>query len=104
MLSKHIGLPWCLSSKESACKAGDRGDTGSISWWGRSPGGKHGIPLWYSCQQNPMDRGAWQAIVHEVAKRRIQLKGLSTHTIYIFIFPFLNIPNTKFFHNGFVDT
>ena len=104
MLSKHIGLPWCFSSKESACKAGDRGDTGSITWWGRSPGGRRGIPLCYSCQQNPMDSGAWQAIVHEVAKSRIQLKGLSMHTIYIFIFPFLNILNTKFFHNGFVDT
>ena len=58
MCNKHMGLPWCLSSKESACKAGDRGDTGSIAWWGRSPGGRHGIPLQYSCQQNPMDRRA----------------------------------------------
>ena len=34
----------------------------------RSPGGGHGNPLQYSCQENPMDRGAWQAIVHVVTK------------------------------------
>ena len=35
---------------------------------GRSPGGGHGDPLQYSCLENPMDRGAWQTIVHRVAK------------------------------------
>ena len=35
---------------------------------GRSPGGGHGNPLQYSCLENPMDREAWQAIVHGVAK------------------------------------
>ena len=37
-------------------------DVGSISGLGRSPRGKHGNPLQYSCLENPMDRGAWQAI------------------------------------------
>ena len=32
-----------------------------------SPGGGHGNPLWYSCRENPMDRGAWQTTVCEVA-------------------------------------
>ena len=41
---------------------------GLISGWGRSPEGGNGNPLWYSCLRNPMDRGAWQAIVHGVAK------------------------------------
>ena len=36
-------------------------------------------PLQYLCLENPMDRGAWQAMVHGVAKRRTQLKQLSTH-------------------------
>ena len=36
--------------------------------WGRSPGGGHGSPLQYSYLENPMDRGAWRAIVHRVAK------------------------------------
>ena len=37
---------------------------------GRSPGGGHGDPLQYSCLENPMDRGAWQTIVHGVTKSR----------------------------------
>ena len=41
---------------------------GSIPGSGRSPGEGNGNPLQYSCLGNPMDRGAWQAIVHEVAK------------------------------------
>jgi len=45
--------------KESACSAGDTGNVGSISGPGRSPGGN---PLQYSCLENSMDRGAWQAI------------------------------------------
>ena len=49
-----VGLPQWLSSKESACNAGDQG---SIPGSGRS-GGVHGNPLQYSCLENPMDRGA----------------------------------------------
>ena len=48
-------LPWWLSGKESTCNAGD---LGSVSGLGRYPGGGHGNPLWYSCLENPMDRGA----------------------------------------------
>ena len=44
------------------------GDLGSIPEWGRSPGGGHDYPLQYSCLGNPMDRGAWWATVHRVAK------------------------------------
>ena len=40
------------------------GDRGSIPGSVRSPGGGHGIPLQYSCLENPMDREAWQATVH----------------------------------------
>ena len=46
----------------------------SIPGLGRSPGGGHGNPLQYSCLENPMDRGARQATVHEVAKSQIRLK------------------------------
>ena len=45
------------------------GDMGSIPVLGRPPAGGHGNPLQYSCLQNPMDRGAWWATVHGVAKR-----------------------------------
>ena len=41
---------------------------GSIPGLGRSPVGGHGIPLQYSCLENPMDRGAWQATVHGVTE------------------------------------
>ena len=42
-----------------------------------SPGGVHGNPLQYSCLENPMDRGAWRATVHGVAKSRTQLSNLA---------------------------
>ena len=67
--------PW-LSGKEAACRAGD---IGSIPGSGRSPGGRHDNPLQYSCLENPMDRGVWQATVHRVAKSWAQLKRLSMH-------------------------
>ena len=61
--------------------AGDTRDAGSVSGSGRSPGGGHGNSPRYSCLENPMDRGAWQVIVHTVAKSQTWLKWLSTaHT------------------------
>ena len=62
------GFPQWLSSKESACNAGDTRDLGSIPGLGRSPGGREGNPLQYFCLENPTDRGAWWATVHGVAK------------------------------------
>ena len=58
--------------KNLPAKAGDARDSGSIPGWERFPGG--GNPLRYSCLANPMDRGAWQAMVHRVAKSQTQLK------------------------------
>ena len=49
------------------------GDTGSIPGLRRSPGQGSGNSLYYSCQDNPMDRGAWRAIVHGVANSRTKL-------------------------------
>ena len=49
------------------------GDVGSIPGLERSPGGGHGNPLQYSCQENPMDRGAWQASVQGVVKSQTRL-------------------------------
>ena len=54
--------------KESACIAEDTGDMGSILGSGRSPGEGNGNPLLYSRLENPMDRGAWWATVHGVAR------------------------------------
>ena len=60
--------------KNLPANAGDTRNTGSIPVMGRSPRGGHGDPLQYSCLEDPMDRGAWQAIVHGVAKSRTCLK------------------------------
>ena len=68
------GLPQWLSGKESACTTGATGLAGSIPGSGRSPGGGHGNPLQYSCLENPMDRGDWQATVLGVAKNQTRLK------------------------------
>ena len=54
--------------KETACNAGDTADGGLIPGLGTSHGGGHGNSLQYSCLENPMVRGAWQATVHEVTK------------------------------------
>ena len=54
-----------LNGKESTCNAGD---IGLIPGLGRLHGGGHSNPLQYSCLENPMDRGAWRATVHRVAK------------------------------------
>ena len=63
-----MGFPSGSVAKNPPTNAGDVIDTGSIPGSGRSPGREHGNPLLYSCQENPMDRGAWQAPVHRVAK------------------------------------
>ena len=54
------------------------GHAGSIPGLGRAPGEENGNPLQYSCLENPMDRGAWRAIVHWVAQNRNWLKWPST--------------------------
>ena len=61
-------LPLWLSGQKSACSAGAPGEAGSIPGSGRSPGRGCGNLLQDSCLENPMDRGAWQAIVHRIAK------------------------------------
>ena len=57
-----------LLIKNLAASVGDAGDTGFIPGSERSPGGGRGNPLLYSCLENPMDRGAWWAMVHRVTK------------------------------------
>ena len=62
--------------KNPPAYVGDARDVGSIPGSGRSPGGGYGNPLQYSRLENPMDKGAWQATVHWVAKSQTQLKQL----------------------------
>jgi len=56
-----LGFPGGSDGEESVCNAGD---LGLIPGSGRSPGEENGHPLQYSCLENPMDRGAWWAIIH----------------------------------------
>ena len=65
-MTKHF--PGGSVVKNLPTNAGDTQDVGLIPGLGRSSGGGNGRPLQYSCLENPMDRGAWQATVHGVAK------------------------------------
>ena len=85
---QRVGLPSChegvlsfvgtsqvaLVVKNLPANAREVRDMDLIPASGRCPGGGHGNPLQYSCLENSMDRGAWQATVHAVSKSRTQLK------------------------------
>ena len=68
-LHAHLGASQvALVVKNLLVSSGDIRDMGSIPRSGRSPGGGNGTPLWDSCQENPTDRGAWQATVPGVTE------------------------------------
>ena len=67
-----------LVVKNLPANARDIRDMDWIPGLGRTPGGGHGNPVQFSCLENPMDRGAWQATVHRITKSWTQLKRLST--------------------------
>ena len=63
-----MGFPGGTLVKNPPACAGDTGDVGSIPGSGRSPGEGNGYPFHYFCLRNPMDKSAWWATVHGVAK------------------------------------
>ena len=69
-----MDFPGGSEVKAFACNAGD---LGLIHGSGRSPGEGNGNPLQYSCLENPMDRGAWQATIHGIAKSRTRLSDFT---------------------------
>ena len=69
-----LGFPGGTNGEELPASAGDIRNVGSIPGSGRSSGKGHGDPLQYSCLQNPMDRGAWWAMIHRVAKSWTRMK------------------------------
>ena len=86
--------------------AGDARDVGSIPGLGRSPGGRNGNPLQYSCLEIPMDRGAWWATIHGVTKSWTQLSkwahictnpgfaplhGVQSYTYILSFIPYSNL-------------
>ena len=72
------GFPGSSADKESAYSAGN---LGLIPGSGRFPGEGNGNPLQYSCLENPMDRGAWQATVHRVTRIRHDLANKPLPTV-----------------------
>ena len=71
---EYKGFPGGSDGKESACNTGD---LSLILGSGRSLGEGNGYPLQYSCLENSMDRGAWQATVHGVTKSPTQLSNFT---------------------------
>ena len=75
-----MGFPHGSAIKNPPANAGD---LGLISGLGRCPGEGNGNPLHYSCLENPTDRGALQAVIHEVIKEQDTTEKLYIHTLYI---------------------
>ena len=73
------GLPQWLGIKDSICNAGAT-DASLVPGSERSPGGENDNPLQSACLENPVDRGAWRALVHGVRKSWAGLKSLNMHT------------------------
>ena len=71
---KHIPITGFPDGSEIKNLPANAGDSGVIPGLERFPGKGNGNPVQYSCLENPMDRGAWWATVHVVAKSQIQLK------------------------------
>ena len=93
----HWGFPGSSVSKESACSAGD---PSSISGSWRCPGEGNDKPLQYLCLENPMDRGAWQATVHGIARVGHNLATKPPQCFIYFLSWFLAIPLYYYF-SGF---
>ena len=70
----YSGFPSGSEVKESACDVGDTGDVNSIPGSRRYLGGGNGNKPQYSCLENPMDRGAWQAKFYGVSESWTQLR------------------------------
>ena len=78
-MGSQPGFPGGSVIKNLPANAVDAREASSVPGLGTSPGGGNGNPLQYSCWDNPMDRGAWQATVLRVSKSWTQLKQLSRH-------------------------
>ena len=87
-----MGFPGGSEVKASACNGAD---LSSIPESGRSPGEENGNPLQYSCLENPMDGGAWEAAVHGATKSRTQLSDF-TLTLTFVRLPSLTLTPSEF--------
>ena len=95
-----ICIPSSTSGKESACQCRRHKRHGFIPGSEEWPGKWHGNLLQYSCLENPMDRGTWQAIVHRVAK---SWKRLSMHSRWLAYISFcIKLLSSAFFSKGMI--
>ena len=79
---RYKGFPGGTSGKQPACQCRRHKRPGFDPWLWRSPGEGNGNPLQYACQENPMDKGAWWAAVHWVAKSWTLWRDLALAQIY----------------------
>ena len=98
------GFPGGVNGKEPACQCWRHKRRSSIPGSGRSPGGGHGNPLQYSCQENPMDRGASWATVHGVTKSQMRLTTLKYNVIQSFSFQTSEIPGILCSHDMYTKS
>ena len=68
-----MGLPCGSVAKNLPASEGATGDAGLIPGSGRSPRGGNGNPLWYSCLQTPIDRGAWRATAYSLGCKELDM-------------------------------
>ena len=102
-----LASPVARLVKNLPANAGDIRATVSILRLGRSPGGGHGNQLQYFCLENPMDRGAWWAIVHELTKELDMTEQLSMHAHAHFDFSSQKLRNDLWLlplsHSAFIE-
>ena len=80
-LTCNLGFPGDTSGKDPCCQGGRCRRSRFNPWVGKIPWRGHGNPLQYSCLENPLDRGAWWAMIHRVAKSQRWLKRVSKQHI-----------------------
>ena len=87
----------CCIFLDSTCRR-----PGFDLWITKIPGERNGNPVWYSCLENPMDKGSWWATFHRVAKSQAWLSNSHTHTHkwYQTVFVFFCVTDFTFWHNA----
>ena len=102
LLGMYMGFPGGLVVENMSANAGDIREASAIPGSRRSPGGRHGNSLQYSCLENPTDKGAWWATVHRVAKSRTQLKWLRTaqHSTGMYLIEMYSYVYTRHVHRN----
>ena len=103
LLLCFLGFPSDISGKEPTCQCRRHWYANLIPGSGRLYGGEHGNILQYSCLENPIDRWAWWATAHRVAKSWTLLNQLCMHANHPFFNVFLCFLNVKSVKNSLIS-